>query len=306
MIRNIFAATSAMACLVCCLPVRNGYAQTTDPVFANSFESGVIAFGPALSGVPASAVDVVTDGPLQVTLSKSATSPTFVSVTSTQPSLIAVKDGGVTVPTGQSSAAIQVSSAGSGSTPVTLWATLGNTVGAAVQILGDGSCIEGDTSGDIPDFTRQCSGQATNYKGITNWDNTYASLFLGPWPGTSNQYGRAFTITVNAMQYGAFKIVTGSTQAGISIHPNPSFGDTGQLSVSTEAQGPGVFLGALCPHSSDINISSKTGTLAECKLQLNSTYYLNVSMANIFPPNYGTTCASDACTTGWTLNSYSN
>ncbi|HEY2395495.1 MAG TPA: hypothetical protein VGH81_05845 [Rudaea sp.] len=304
MIRNL-AAMSAIACLICCVSMRDGHAQTADPVFANSFESGVIAFGPALSGVPASAVDVTTDGSLHVTLSKTATAPTFVTVTSTQPSLISINDGGVTVATGQSSAAIQVSSAGTGSAPVTLWATLGNTVGAAVQIIGDGSCVEGDSSGDLPGYTRQCSGQATNYKGITNWDNTYASLFLGPWPGTSNQSGRAFTITVNATQYGAFKIVTGSTQAGISIHPNPTFGDTGLGSVSTEAQGPGAFPGALC-YGSDLDISSKTGTAAGCKLQLNSTYYLNISMASTFPPDYGTTCATDACTTGWTLNLYNN
>jgi len=299
-----FAAITAMACLICCWPARHGWGQTTDPVFANSFESGLIAFGPALSGVAPGTVDATTDGPLQVTLSQAAAAPTFVTVTSTQPSVISVSGGGVTVPTGQTSAAIQVGSATVGSAPVTLWAKLGNTVGAAVQIVGDGSCIEGDSSGDVPGYTRQCSGQATDYKGVTSWDNTYASLFEADWPGVANQSGHAFTITVNATQYGSFKILTGSTQAGISIHPNNTFGDTGLASVSTEAQGPGVFLGAIC-HGSDLSISSKASTAALCKLQLHSTYYLNVSMASVFPP-YETTCGTDACTTGWTLNQYDN
>lgn len=300
-----FAAIAAMACLVCCWPARYGFGQTTDPVFANSFESGLIAFSPALSGVPPGAVDATTNGPLQVTLSHVAAAPTFVSIISSQPSLIAVSGGGVTVSTGQTSAAVHVGSANSGSAPVTLWATLGNTMGAAVQIVGDASCIEGDTSGDLPGYTRQCSGQATNYKGVTSWDNTYASLFLAPWPGSGYQFGKAFTITVNATQYGSFKILTGSTQAGISIHPNNTAGDTGLASVSTEAQGPGVFLGALC-HGSDLNISSKAGTVANCALQSNSTYYLNISMASLFPPSYGTTCATDACTTGWSMYQYDN
>ena len=300
---RFFTTALAISCLAC-WPMRSSWGQTTDPVFANSFESGLIAFGPALSSVPTSVVDAMTSGPLQVTLSHAAAVPTFVAITSTQPSLISVTNGGVTVPSGQSSAPVHVSSANSSSTPITLWAQLGNTLGAAVQIIGDGSCIEGDTSGDIPGYTRQCSGAATNYKGVTNWDNTYESLFLAPWPGVANQSGHVFTITVNALQYGAFKILTGSTQAGIAIVPNNTFGDTGLASVSTEAEGPGVFLGALC-HGSTISISSKIGTAAQCKLQLNSTYYLNISMASTFPP-YPTTCPNDACTAAWTLNSYGN
>jgi hypothetical protein len=303
MMMRKFARAVAMASLIFFLPARSGWSQT-DPVFANSFESGLIAFGPALSSVPTSAADAMTNGPLQVTLSHPAAAPTFVAITSTQPSLISVTGGGVTVPTGQTSASVRVSSANSGSVPITLWAELGNTLGAAVQIIGDGSCTEGDTAGDVPGYTRQCSGAATNYKGVTNWDNTYASLFLAPWPGVANQSGHAFTITVNATQYGAFQIVTGSTQAGISIVPNNTFGDTGLASISTQAQGPGVFLGALC-HGSTLSISSKIGTAAQCKLQLNATYYLNISMASTFPP-YETSCGSDACVTGWTLNSYGN
>jgi hypothetical protein len=300
--RRFIAVT--MAGMTWCLLAGDGWAQTADPIFANGFQAGLIAFGPPLSGVPAGAVDQTTDTSLHVTLSTAAAAPTFVAVTSKDPSLISVSGGGVTVATGQTSAAIKVSAAaGAGSAPVTLWATLGNTVGAAVQILGDVSCVEGDSS-DMSGYTRQCSGYATNYQGVAYWDNTYDSLFRDPWPGNAQQVGHVFTVTVYAQQYAAFKIFTGTTVAGIAIHPNNSVGDTGLASVSTEAQGPGRFPGGIC-YGSDLTISSKPATTASCKLSANSTYYLNFSMASYFFP-YTTTCATDSCTTGWSFGQFSN
>lgn len=110
-------------------------AQTVDPIYANSFESGLIAFGPPLSLVTAPSTDVPTvDVPLQVTLSAPAAAPTFVAITSSNPTVLTIGGGGTTVPMGQSSAIVLVSGVTGNAAPVTLWATLGNTVGAAVLV----------------------------------------------------------------------------------------------------------------------------------------------------------------------------
>ena len=43
--RRCFAASGAVAGMICCLIASDGWGQTADPVFANSFEAGLIAFG---------------------------------------------------------------------------------------------------------------------------------------------------------------------------------------------------------------------------------------------------------------------
>jgi hypothetical protein len=300
-----FAAIVAIAALSCCLPARDGWGQEADPVFANSFESGLIGFGPSLGFVPAGASDRPTlDTSLHVTLSAPVVTPTFVAVTSTDPSVVTVTDGGVVVPAGQTMAAIRVSGVSASTTPVTLWATLGNTVGAAALVyVANGLCLDGDSS-DLLGYTRQCSGYATNFHGAAVWDDTYSSLFAGVWPGSPTQVGHPFTVKVNATQYASFVIVTGTTVAGINIHPNNSFGYTGLASISTAAQGPGIFTDGLC-YGSDLSISTKLDTLAQCKLSANSIYYLNFSLASYFLPHV-TTCVTDACTTGWTMDQFSN
>jgi hypothetical protein len=157
--------------------------------------------------------------------------------------------------------------------------------------------------GDLPGYTRQCSGNATNAHGAVAWDNTFATLFGAPWPGATWQPGHAWTVTVNATQFASFKIDTGTAAAGIHIYFNNSFGQTGTASVSTQ---PGHFLDGICLAGSSLFISSKPGTTAACKLSANTTYYLNISMASLYPPDYASACAGSACTTGWSFDSYGN
>jgi hypothetical protein len=296
---------AAVAGLGLYLPACDTWGQDADPLFANAFESGLVGFGPSLGFVPVGANNRPTlDTPLHVILSAPALIPTFVTVTSSDPSVLAVTDGGVVVPAGQTMAAVRVTGVNASDAPVTLWASLGNTIGTgALVYVAQGPCLDGDSS-DLFAYTRQCNGNATNYQGSAVWDDTYDSLFLGAWPGSPTQVGRPFTVKMNATQYASFKIVTGTTVAGINIHPNNSFGYTGLASISTEAQGPGFFANGVC-YGSDLSISTKPGTLAQCKLSLNSTYYLNFSLAEYFIPNY-TTCTLSACTTGWTMDQFSN
>ena len=47
-----FVAISAMAGMSCCLLAGDGWAQTTDPIFANGFQAGLTTFRPPPSGVP--------------------------------------------------------------------------------------------------------------------------------------------------------------------------------------------------------------------------------------------------------------
>jgi hypothetical protein len=126
----------------------------------------------------------------------------------------------------------------------------------------------------------------------------------GPWPGNAGQLGYGLKVTVNANQYGSFAFNTGATAHGVHFESNGSYGTLGVISVSTV---PGDFYGgtALCVGST-LNISSKTGTVATCKLALNTDYYLNFSSADVAPPAHETDCTAAACTTGWTTYGYSN
>jgi hypothetical protein len=172
------------------------------------------------------------------------------------------------------------------------------TVTVAGTSGGGGPCSTNDT-GDLPgSWTRQCSGNATNYHGTALWDNTYASLFGAAWPGAVGQPGHAWTVTVNANSFASFQLNTGSTQAGIHIYPNNTFGQTGSASISTV---PGDFINAVCA-GSNLFISSKTGTTAGCHLSPNTTYYLNIAMATL--PDGAPTCGGSACTTGWAFDQF--
>ncbi|MEO7325087.1 MAG: lamin tail domain-containing protein [Dokdonella sp.] len=121
--------------IVCIAGGAPACAQALDPVFANGFESGLIAFGPALSSVATGTSGVASAYvPLRVTLDAAAVAPTFVTITSSDPTRLAVSGGGVTVATGQSSASVLVDGLIEDASPVTLWAQLGNTLGASVRV----------------------------------------------------------------------------------------------------------------------------------------------------------------------------
>ncbi len=105
-----FAVITAVLVTNCSLFAGSALGQTLDPVFANSFELGLIGFDPPLSAIAAGANNTATAyTPLQVTLSSPALAPTFVAITSSDPSHITVSGGGATVSTGQTSAAVLVS-----------------------------------------------------------------------------------------------------------------------------------------------------------------------------------------------------
>ena len=130
-----FAVINLMLVIGCSLLAANALGQTLDPLFANSFESGLIGFGPPLSAVAAGQSNIATAyTPLQATLSAPAVAPTFVAITSSDPFAITISGGGATVSTGQTSAAVLVSGLIGSATPVTLWATLGNMLGASVRV----------------------------------------------------------------------------------------------------------------------------------------------------------------------------
>jgi hypothetical protein len=174
---------------------------------------------------------------------------------------------------------------------------------------GGGGCSAGD-GGDLSGagYTRQCSGliASLNNSGLHPvWDNTYAGLMSGPWPGNTTQFSKGLQVTINQLQYASFSFNTGSTPAGVEFSANGSYGTLGIASISTA---PGDFFSgtALCVGST-ITISSKSNTVqgTNCKLQLNTNYYLNMSSASYSPP-HDSTCGTGSCTTGWTTYSYGN
>src|SRR5947209_18465379 len=96
------AVMTIVGAAACGMVATHAIGQVLDPVFANSFESGLIAFGPPLNIVAAPTSNVTTaNTPLTVTLSDPAGAPTFVTITSADPSHLTVTGGGTTVATGQ-------------------------------------------------------------------------------------------------------------------------------------------------------------------------------------------------------------
>ena len=185
-----------------------------------------------------------------------------------------------------------------------------NSQTANVTVAGvvvNGQCTEGESTGDLGThgYTRQCSGtiSSTNTSLHPTWNSTFTNMMSGAWPGGAAQLGFGLRVTVNSLQYGSFKFSTGSTAGGVHFESNSSYGTLGLLSVSTVA---GDVLGAssLC-HGSTLNISSKAGTAANCKLALNTDYYLNISNAN-YLDGLNTTCGTTSCMTGWTTYGYGN
>jgi len=172
------------------------------------------------------------------------------------------------------------------------------------------TCVAGP-SGDLGTFgyARQCLGVVrslnANMKPVWNANNnTYAGIMSGPWPGNPGQFGWGLQITVNQAGFGSFKFNTGATPAGVSFAANTSYGNAGTVNVSTV---PGDTFGgtALCTGRQQAQISSKPGTMGTCKLQPNTDYYLNISMADPFAP-HGSMCPNASCVTGWTVYSYGN
>lgn len=105
-----------------------------DPVFATSFESGVLSLSPNPTYIAQGASGDTLPTALVLTLSAPATNNTFVPVVSAEPVRLSVVGGGTTVPAGQSSASVMVNGLTGGAAPVTVTATLGNRVAAGVRV----------------------------------------------------------------------------------------------------------------------------------------------------------------------------
>jgi hypothetical protein len=132
---NKSRVVAGLTCIGALLCNAASSAQTLDPVFANGFESGLVAFAPSLSTVATGTSSIATAyTPLSVTLDAVAASPTFVPIISSNPARLTVSGGGATVATGQSTAVVLVNGLVDSPVPVTLWATLGNTLGASVRV----------------------------------------------------------------------------------------------------------------------------------------------------------------------------
>jgi hypothetical protein len=178
-----------------------------------------------------------------------------------------------------------------------------------VPALIIGTCADGP-SGDLGalGYSRQCTGavHSFNISLSPHWaTNTIADILSASWPGSPAQYGQGLSITVNQWGFGSFKFNTGSTAAGVHFESNSSYGTMGLMSVSTMPGDSFPGSTSLCVGST-LNISSKAGTLAQCKLSLNTDYYLNVSNADQLQTGHPTTCGTSACTTGWTVYGYGN
>jgi hypothetical protein len=170
------------------------------------------------------------------------------------------------------------------------------------------ACNAHNTS-DLDDlgYVRMCAGnvRSLNSSLHARWDNQYSGLMSGPWPGAAGQFGFGLVVTVNAQGYGSFAFNTGGTEAGVTFQSNTSYGVQGMLSVSTL---PGDTFGGSTVCSTPgtaVNLSSKAGTKAQCKLKLNTDYYLTISMADYFAPHL-TDCEGNTCSTGWTVYRYGN
>ncbi len=107
-----------------------------DPVFADAFEQGARSLAPNPAYIAQGASGDTLPTPLVLTLSSPVAVDTFVPIVSSEPARLGVVGGGVTVQAGQDSATVQVSGITGGAMPVTLTATLGNSVGAGVRVEG--------------------------------------------------------------------------------------------------------------------------------------------------------------------------
>jgi large repetitive protein len=98
----------------------------------------LVGFGPALSFTDVGQTESPTfPTPLTVQISDVQLTNTFVAVTSSAPASLSVKDGGVTIPAGQTSAPVLVSGLAPAQN-VTLTATLGGSLQASVRVIGAG------------------------------------------------------------------------------------------------------------------------------------------------------------------------
>jgi hypothetical protein len=138
-----------------------------DPLFANSFEAGLIAFGPAYGEVPQGVPGSVSSPqPLTVTLSAPAASPTFVTIVSGDGGRLVVSGGGVTVPTGQTSAVVTLNGIAYGGGPVSVWAEYGNTLGASIGVIG----ALNET--DVDDEADACFMESPSSFSVPSWQST--------------------------------------------------------------------------------------------------------------------------------------
>lgn len=169
--------------------------------------------------------------------------------------------------------------------------TTGNASGART-----GTCVSGTSPSDIGGFSRQTSGYVSysgnhfGLKGYTGDVTSLASVAQGSWPGYSTGY--SITPNINSGCYIALAF-TPTSSGSIELTSDPSYGDAGIISLSTE---PGEFSAS----SSNVICSMARGAAnslyittpdmpSQCQVQIGQTYFINLqnSDSSGVPQCYG-------------------
>jgi len=145
----------------------NAAPEQVNPIFFSGFESGEMALVPNFSVVQQGAISSLTSPtPLALKLFAPATGDTFFPIVSSEPGRLTVVNGGVTVLSGQSSAAVQVNALVAGAAPVILTAGPGGKAAAGIRV--EKALNESDVSAEA-DF---CTLQAPPVFSITQSTQT--------------------------------------------------------------------------------------------------------------------------------------
>jgi hypothetical protein len=156
--------------------------------------------------------------------------------------------------------------------------TSGNAGGART-----GTCVAGTSPSDVGGFSRQTSGYVSysgnrfGLKGYTGDMTSLASVAQGTWP--SYHTGYSITPNINSGCYIALEFSPTSSGA-IEFTSDPSYGDPGLISLSTE---PGEF----STSSSSVICSMSRGGAnsiyittpdmpSQCHVQIGQTYFINM------------------------------
>jgi hypothetical protein len=146
-----------------------------------------------------------------------------------------------------------------------------------------GTCVAGTSPSDVGGFSRQVSGYVSysgnlfGLKGYTGDMTSLASVAQGSWP--SYHTGYSITPNINSGCYIALEF-SPTSSGSIEFTSDPSFGDAGLISLSTE---PGEFSAA----SSNVICSMNRGAgnslyittpdmPSHCHVEIGQTYFINL------------------------------
>ena len=174
------------------------------------------------------------------------------------------------------------------------------TVNVTVAASGSppGNCTDGDTSGDQPGFTRQCSGNLSD-DAVPPRNGTWTDFtsVYGTWPGSSANAGKTQKLTINKNSYAALAFTPGTAGTDNWTSNETYMKNGGMMSVSTA---PGYFNSTspqtVCVKTaSGYNVSTISGL---CKLTIGTTYYLNFATIDT---TGAAICPTSSCVSAWTF-----